>query len=52
MGVNGRIKINAEWIEPAIIWNVVAARKGEKKIAALKPLLTAVEVRNSSGTLI
>jgi hypothetical protein len=44
MGVNARIKINEEWSEPAILWNVVAARKGEKKTAALKRLLTGVEV--------
>lgn len=44
MGVNSRININEEWSEPAILWNVVAARKGEKKTAALKRLLSAVEV--------
>ena len=44
MGVNAKIMINEEWSEPAILWNVVAARKGEKKTAALKRLLTAVEV--------
>lgn len=44
MGVNAKIKINEEWSEPSIIWNVVAARKGEKKTAALKCLLSAVEV--------
>ncbi len=44
MGVNATIKINDEWPEPAILWNVVAARKGEKKTAALKRLLKAVEV--------
>ena len=27
----------------AILWNVVAARKGEKKTAAMKRLLVAVE---------
>ena len=44
MGVNARMNINDEWSEPAIVWNVVAARKGEKKTAAMKCLLTAVEV--------
>ena len=44
MGVNARMNINDEWSEPAIVWNVVAARKGEKKTAAMKRLLTAVEV--------
>ena len=32
MGINARININDEWSEPAIMWNVVAARKGEKKL--------------------
>ena len=36
--------INQEWSEPAILWTVVAARKGEKKTAAIKRLLRAVEV--------
>ena len=44
MGINARISINDEWSEPAIMWNVVAARKGEKKTAAMKRLLSAVEV--------
>lgn len=44
MGVNAKIKINDEWKEPAILWNVVGARKGEKKSAALKRILNAVEV--------
>ena len=42
MGVNAYI--NQEWSEPAILWTVVAARKGEKKTAAVKRLLRAVEV--------
>ena len=44
MGVNAQMCVNPEWREPAILWNVVAARKGEKKTAALKRLLHAVEV--------
>ena len=44
MGVNGNMCINPEWTEPAILWNVVAARKGEKKTAAMKRLLHIVEV--------
>ena len=44
MGVNSTLRINEEWSEPAIIWTVVAARKGEKKTAALKRLIKAVEV--------
>ena len=44
MGVNARMQVNPEWSEPAIIWTVVAARKGEKKTAAMKRLLSIVEV--------
>ena len=39
MGVNAEIKVNDEWSEPAVLWTVVAARKGEKKTAALKRIL-------------
>jgi hypothetical protein len=46
MGVNARMSINEEWSEPAILWNVVVARKGEKKTVAMKHLLVAVEVIN------
>ena len=35
MGINAHVQINREWPEPAIIWFVIAARKGEKKTAAL-----------------
>ncbi len=44
MGVNASLRINEEWCEPSILWTVVAARKGEKKTAALERLLKAVEV--------
>ena len=45
MVINGSMCINPEWTEPAILWNVVAARKGEKKkTAAMKRLLNIVEV--------
>ena len=44
MGINARMYINPEWSEPAILWTVVAARKEEKKTAALKRLLNIVEV--------
>lgn len=37
MGTNAQMCVNSEWHEPAILWNVVAARKGEKT-AALKRL--------------
>lgn len=36
IGVKGCIKINPMWYEPSILWLVVAAKKGEKKTAALK----------------
>ena len=36
IGVNGHIRINSTWIEPSVLWLVVAAKKGEKKTAALK----------------
>ena len=43
MGVNAQVKINPIWHEPAIIWFIIAANKGQKKTAALrllkKPLL-------------
>jgi len=44
MGIKAVVRINPEWSEPAILWTVVAARKGEKKTAAKKRLLSAVEV--------
>ncbi len=52
MGVNAKVRINEEWKEPAIVWNVIAARKGEKKTAAMKRLLSAVEVRIEQIALI
>lgn len=45
MGINARVVINDEWAEPSIIWNVVAARKGEKKTAAMRRILNGVEVK-------
>ena len=43
VGINGTIRINDTWSEPAIMWFIVAANKGQKKTAALrllkKPLL-------------
>ena len=35
MGINARIAINQMWTEPAIVWFIVAANKGQKKTAAL-----------------
>ena len=43
MGTNASIKINQEWSEPAILWFVIAARKGEKKTAALKRVKRPIE---------
>lgn len=48
MGVNARMCVNPEWSEPAIVWTVVASRKGEKKTAALKRLVSIVEVSKIS----
>ena len=36
IGVNGHIRINPTWVEPSVLWLVVAAKKGEKKTAALR----------------
>ena len=43
MGANTSLEINDSWSEPPIVWTLVVARKGEKKSAAIKPLLQAVE---------
>lgn len=43
MGTNAYVRINAEWLEPSIIWFVIAARKGEKKTAALKRIRKPIE---------
>ena len=43
MGANTSIKINDSWSEPSVLWTLVVARKGEKKSAAIKPILNAVE---------
>ena len=48
MGVNASCMVNQEWSEPAILWNVIGACKGEKKTAAMKRLLRAVEVSRAS----
>ena len=40
MGMNALVRINAEWSELSIIWFVIAAKKGEKKTAALKQIRT------------
>ena len=38
MGVNAHIAINTMWREPAILWFIIAASKGQKKTAALRLL--------------
>ena len=43
MDTNAFVKINKEWWEPSIIWFVIAARKGEKKTAALKCIRKPIE---------
>lgn len=48
MGINASILINDEWSEPPILWNVIGARKGEKKSAAMKRLLHGVEVSTNA----
>lgn len=35
MGINAHIAINQMWMEPVIVWFIVAANKGQKKTAAL-----------------
>ena len=43
MGINARIAINQMWTEPAIVWFIVAANKGQKKTAALRLLKKPLE---------
>ena len=38
IGINGLIYINETWQEPAVMWFIIAANKGQKKTAALKQL--------------
>ena len=42
MGINAHVRVNPEWTEPAILWFVVAAKKGEKT-AALRRLRAPLE---------
>jgi len=37
MAVNAHVNINATWTEPAIMWFIVAAKKGEKKNGSSSP---------------
>ena len=43
IGTNGHIRINSEWVEPSIMWFVIAAKKGEKKTAALRRIRKPVK---------
>ncbi|XP_070536066.1 uncharacterized protein [Ptychodera flava] len=43
MGNNAVIRINAEWKEPAILWTMIAAKRGEKKTAALGRILQPIQ---------
>lgn len=43
MGKHAKVKVNSTWSEPAILWIVVAARKGEKKSAAASVLLDGIK---------
>ena len=38
MGINAHVKVNPIWYEPAILWFIIAANKGQKKTAALRLL--------------
>ena len=43
MGTNAFVNINPEWQEPSILWFIIAARKREKKTAALKRIRKPIE---------
>ena len=43
MGINAQVKVNPIWSEPAILWFIIAATKGQKKTAALKNPLLKIE---------
>lgn len=42
MGPKAVIKVHEEWKEPAILWSIIAACKGERKSPALKRIKDAV----------
>jgi hypothetical protein len=41
--MGAKLRINSTWYEPALLWTVVAARKGEKKSAAGSVFLDGIE---------
>ena len=43
MGTNAFVNMNPEWQEPSILWFIIAARKGEKKTAALVRIRKPIE---------
>ena len=43
MGTNAFVNSNPEWQEQSILWFIIAARKGEKKTAALKRIRKPIE---------
>jgi len=43
LGTSAFIRINSEWKEPSIVWSVLAAKKGEKKTAALRRVRKPIE---------
>jgi len=43
LGTSAFIRINSEWINPSIVWSVLAAKKGEKKTAALRRVWKPIE---------
>lgn len=52
LGIKTEIHVNPEWIEPPIMWFVVAARKGEKKTAGLNRVKDCLaELENEEQTL-
>jgi hypothetical protein len=54
MGVNAHIAINQMWKEPAVLWFIIAAKKGQKKTAALRLLkkpLQEIEERETKKWL-
>jgi len=43
LGTSAFIRINSEWKEPSIVWSILAAKKGEKKTAALRRVRKPIE---------
>lgn len=43
MGLSAKLKINITWMEPAVLWTVVASRRGKKKSAAASIVLNGIQ---------